>query len=51
MIKKTTTTTPREYTAPKIRVSQYEVSFGLCLSVQELDPVYEEDAGIELWED
>ncbi len=50
MIKKQTTT-PREYTAPRVRVSQYEVSFGLCLSAQDLYPVEEEDAGIELWED
>ena len=45
MIKKQTIT-PREYIAPEVRVSQYQVSFGLCISAQDLDPVEEVDAGI-----
>lgn len=48
MIKKSTTT-PREYTAPEIRVARYEVNFGLCVSVDGLTPVEEEDAGIGEW--
>ena len=48
MIKKSITTL-REYTAPAIRVARYEVSYGLCVSVQGLVPVDEEDAGIDEW--
>lgn len=46
---KQTTSLEREYTAPVCRVSRYEMRFGLCVSVQDLNPVEEEDAGISEW--
>lgn len=50
MIKmKKNTVNEREYTAPVCRVSRYEMRFGLCVSVTELNPVEEEDAGISEW--
>lgn len=43
------TVTEREYTAPVCRVSVYEMRSGLCISVDGLSPVEEEDAGISEW--
>lgn len=46
---KKTTSLEREYTAPVCRVSLYEMRSGLCVSVEGLPSVEEEDAGISEW--